>query len=320
MMFFLITWGEFMRVIMGVLALTLSTVSLAASTQHSALHKDETAVKKQVKKALTAITTNKTSVLQKSLHRQAKELHNPLGILFYQPNYVMPFYYTGSTDQAVYQGHTPDNQKVKSEEFKFQISFQVPLWHNMFRIDHRPVSLNMSYTQLSYWQFYAKSQYFRETNYEPQVFLASNFYKNWLGRIGVDHQSNGRGGSTERSWNRVFADVVFSRNHWIFSIEPWMLIFKSESSDLHNPQIADYLGHEQFVIAYQFNNKAEASILIRNVEHLTTRMTEIASFSYPVSKHINLYLQVFHGYGQSLIEYNHKTTSAGIGIALSNWI
>lgn len=282
--------------------------------------KQSDSVKQQVKKTLVAISTDKTSLLQKKLHKEARALHNPLGILFYQPTYIMPFYYTGNPDEDVYTGQTPDNQQVKNEEFKFQFSFQLPVWRDMFTVLHRPVSLYASYTQLSYWQFYAKSQYFRETNYEPEIFLTSNFFKNWLARLGFNHQSNGRGGATERSWNRIFLTVNVSRGHWLFSVEPWLLVFKADSSDIHNRDIADYLGHEQFVVAYKFDNRVELSLMVRNVERFGSRMTEQAAISIPVTKHMNLYFQVFHGFGQSLLEYQQKTTSAGVGISLSNWL
>ncbi|MDF1795198.1 MAG: phospholipase A [Coxiellaceae bacterium] len=268
-------------------------------------------------KAMTDVTTNQPSDLQKKLHQEKKAARSPFGILFYEPTYVLPFYYTGSPDTAVYQGDTPENQKVMNSELKAQLSLQVPVWHHMFG---KRVSLMVSYTQLSYWQVYAKSQWFRETNYEPQIFLSSNFKKNWLVRVGLDHQSNGRGGELERSWNRVFAGVSLSRGGWLFTIEPWVLIFKADSSDLHNPNIATYLGHERFIVAYKFDNKVELSLEVRNVERLTTNMTEVGAISVPLTKHLSAYLQVFNGYGQSLIEYNHRTTSAGIGIALSNWL
>lgn len=261
---------------------------------------------------------NSGSALQKKLHQEARITRNPLGILFYEPTYILPYYYTGSPDNEVYQqGGTPDQQKVMNQEFKFQFSFQVPLWHHMF---HKPLSLIASYTQLSYWQVYARSQWFRETNYEPQIFLSSNFKQNWLIRTGFDHQSNGRGGNLERSWNRIFAELNYSHGGWLVGVEPWVLVFKRDSSDLDNPEIADYLGHEQIVVAYKFHNRVELSLEIRNIERLTSRMTEIGALSVPLTKHLNAYLQVFNGYGQSLIEYNHRTTSAGIGIALSNWL
>ncbi|MGQ3889844.1 phospholipase A [Legionella sp. CNM-1927-20] len=37
-------------------------------------------------------------------------------------------------------------------------------------------------------------------------------------------------------------------------------------------------------------------------------------------KSISLYGQFFNGYAQSLIEYNHKNTGSGFGIAVNDWI
>ena len=52
------------------------------------------------------------------------------------------------------------------EEFKAQLSMMVPIIPRLF---HNPnASIDIAYTQLNYWQVYAKSQYFRETNYEPE--------------------------------------------------------------------------------------------------------------------------------------------------------
>jgi phospholipase A1 len=290
----------------------LATVQVGAQTPAASVP-----VQVKAQQALAQITTTKPSVLQKRLHREKKLVKNPMGILFYEPNYIMPLYYTGSADNAAYEGDTPDDQAVKNLEFKFQFSFQLPVWQNIFK---KNVSLFASYTQLSYWQVYAHSQWFRETNYEPQLFFVSNFQENWLWRLGVDHQSNGRGGNFERSWNRVFATVTLSRGHWMFMMQPWVLIFKSVSSNLHNPDIADYLGHERFVIAYEFKNHVEVSLMIRNLERLTSNVTEELDLSVPISKHIDGFIQVFNGYGQSLIEYNHRTTSVGLGISLSNWL
>ena len=65
-----------------------------------------------------------------------------------------------------------------------------------------------------YWQFYAQSQYFRETNYEPELFLQGpiNRCSGW--QIGLNHQSNGRGGMLE-------VHIVFGlaeRRHWLIMI------------------------------------------------------------------------------------------------------
>ena len=293
-------------------ALLLSLFSLSGfanwNTEHSAVQKQH------------PTPNSKTNVPPTALEVRVKKedaiWSNPLGIVFYKPNYIMPFYYTWKPYQTVYAGQTPDNQSIDRKDFKAQISFLVPLWHNIAQIN--TLDLNFAYSQLFYWQFYVSSQYFRETNYEPEVFLSWQPSSRLLTKAGVVHQSNGKGGSMERSWNRIYADFVFSGQHWIMSVKPWILIFKKRSSNVHNPDIADYLGHERLLFAYKFHYST-VSLTVRNIER-PTRTTFIGDITFPITKHISGYIQGFSGYGQSLIEYDHRTNAAGIGISLSNWI
>ncbi len=271
----------------------------------------------KVSNFLQTLTPDQDSALQQRLEQEKKVQKSRYGISFFEPTYILPFYYTDRPYREVYQGHTPDNQKVMSEELKAQLSFKIPIWLNMFHSDY---SLYVTYTQLSYWQLYANSQYFRETNYEPSLFVSDNFLPNWLASLGVVHQSNGRGIPLERSWNRLFLDVSFSGKQWLVSIKPWLLIFRSDSSDLHNPDIADFLGYERIVIAYKFYHQ-EISLMFRNtIESGFSRGAIEADYEFPIHGKLHGYVQFFSGYGQSLIEYNHYTNSAGVGIVLSNWI
>jgi len=41
-------------------------------------------------------------------------------------------------------------------------------------------------------------------------------------------------------------------------------------------------------------------------------------FTFPLWGRVRGYAQVFNGYGQSLIDYNHNVTSAGVGFLLSD--
>lgn len=269
-------------------------------------------------KTMNEITGTRTSALQKRVKEQQRAANNLFGIVLYKPNYVLPAYYTARPDQAVYEGNTPDNQKLKNLEFKAQISLLLPVWEH--RVYHHPLAINVAYTQLFYWQFYAKSQYFRETDYEPEVFAAYNFHKNWFMNLGVVHQSNGRGGDYERSWNRVYANLLFSGGNWMVSIKPWVLIFKNESSDLHNPHITKYLGNGAILLAYKWG-KSELSLMSRNnLQSGFSRGALELDWSYHLWKHFYFYAQAFSGYGQSLIEYNHYTDAYGVGVALNNWI
>jgi len=41
-------------------------------------------------------------------------------------------------------------------------------------------------------------------------------------------------------------------------------------------------------------------------------------WSYPISEHVRFYTQVFSGYGESLIDYNHRQTRVGVGVTLND--
>ena len=260
--------------------------------------------------------SDQQTVLEKQLADQLKSSENPISISLFEPTYILPYYYTASPYYQVYANNTPDNQRVMNNEFKAQFSLLVPIAYNLF--GWKNTALEMAYTQLNFWQVYASSQYFRATNYEPEVFI-QKFYKNWLFRTGVEHQSNGRGGMDERSWNRAYFTTQYSGVDWLVSVKVWTLIFPGESADLHNPDILHYLGREQIVASKKWG-KATFSIEAQNIESGFTRGFVEPSVSYQLTKHMAAYVQFFSGYGQSLIEYNHRTQAAGVGIAFNNWI
>jgi phospholipase A1 len=260
--------------------------------------------------------TQKSALATRLAEQEAAGL-NPYGIGLYQPTYILPFYYTQSPDQAVYQGQTPDNQAVMNLELKAQFSIAIPVLSNLF---YNRNSLNIGYTQLSYWQVYANSQYFRETDYEPELFFTRQEANDFSWRLGIVHQSNGLGGEFERSWNRAYAEGIYSDEHWMVSVKPWALIFQEESSDLHNPDITHFLGHGQLQVAYKVGDNTLSFMSRNNIESGFSRGAEELDWSFPLRGHFRGFIQFFSGYGQSLIEYNHYTSSFGIGIALNDWI
>jgi phospholipase A1 len=269
----------------------------------------------EVDQALDPITPDETSLLEKKIQNQKKYGNIPNFVSLYKVNYLLPYYFTVSPDNAVYQGSTPNNQSLMQTEFKGQFSVDVPVVHNLFYAKN--LSLHASYTQLVYWQFYADSQYFRETDYEPSVFLSYHLYKNWLLNSGFIHQSNGRGGQNERSWNRVFGSVQLSGENWFTEIEGWGLIFQSASSDLHNSDIEKYLGHEHITLAYKLHDLV-LTLELQNIESGLQKGYFMVSANYPLTNQINLMAQYFNGYGQSLIEYDHFTQAFGAGISFNS--
>jgi len=261
--------------------------------------------------------TKKDTVLEQEIQAQNRAENHPNIINLYKPNYVLPFYVTTNPYQTIYIHETPNNQKIKKEELKAYFSFLIPIVRHIY--EDRPLSFNFAYTQLMYWQVYAKSQYFRETNYEPELFVENYFNRYVAAQIGVTHQSNGRGGYLERSWNRAYVQLKFTGSQWLVNIRGWGLLAEDQSSNLHNPSIAYYLGYENLLFSYKLG-KLKTSIELQNIESGLSRGFVQATVSYPILKSISLYAQFFNGYGQSLIEYDHRTTGVGIGLALNDWI
>ncbi len=113
--------------------------------------------------------------------------------------------------------------------------------------------------------------------------------------------------------------LQLSGDNWLIGLNVWQLIFQADSSDLHNPDIAHYLGYENVLFTYKWHD-VRASLQLQNLESALKRGSITFTLSYPVTKHLSLYGQLFSGYGQSLIEYNHHTKAGGVGIAFNDWI
>jgi phospholipase A1 len=274
--------------------------------------------------ATTTLSSSATKNVVDERANKEKKL-TEFSVNFYKPTYILPFNYTTSPYKAIYQNQTPDNQSLESAEVKFQFSFKIPVWQDVFKKSAHPSNLYLAYTQLSYWQVYNRSAFFRESNYQPEIFLATKFdWHLWNGwqlnfvNIGADHQSNGRGGDMERSWNRIYLEGIVGKENWMLSLKSWSPIWGATMK--YNPDIPRYLGYEQLVASYKYQ-KNVFSVEARNtIESGFSRGAIEASWSFPLTRYINGFVQTFSGYGQSLLEYDHYTNSIGVGIALSNWI
>lgn len=286
----------------------------------------QAAVKKKTKKhhlAKPEETNTKPNVINQKVTQEQKVQDNPFGITLYEPTYVLPFYYTFNPDNAVYQGDLPDGQKLDNTELNFQFSFRAPIATDFFK---HTTSLNVAYSQISFWQAYNGSAFFRETNYEPSLFFETYVtnvgYDQWhlnLLDFGVMHQSNGLGGNLERSWNRAYLSASIANGGFVLRLRPWYVIPDNSLQD-YNPNIANYLGYGDTLLIYKFQ-KAEISLLLRNeAESNFSRGAEEFTFSYPISKRFRLYMLGFSGYGQSLIEYNHYTNAVGIGVSVNDYV
>jgi len=246
----------------------------------------------------------------------------------YKPVYLLPVFWTSSVNAAP-TSPNPNNTvmtplNIDALEAKFQLSFKTKLLENVFG-DNGDVW--MAYTQSSRWQVYNKeeSSPFRETNYEPEVMMVfrTNYELfGWTGRmagVSLAHQSNGRNDPLSRSWNRVIFNAGFDREDWALNIRPWYRL-EEDPSDDNNADIEDYVGRGDATLVHTIGNH-ELSLTGRHSLRTGDRSHGSLQFdwAFPIYNNLRGHLQVFDGYGESMIDYNHKATYVGLGVSLLEW-
>ncbi|MFG0815647.1 phospholipase A [Raoultella sp. FYR_9] len=240
---------------------------------------------------------------------------NPFLLYPYESNYLL---YTWSSDinkEAISSYDWAEN--ARKDEVKFQLSLAFPLWRGILGENSL---LGASYTQKSWWQLSnsKESAPFRETNYEPQLFLgfATDYQlAGWALRdveMGYNHDSNGRSDPTSRSWNRLYARLMAQNGNWLVEVKPWYVV----GSTNDNPDITKYMGYYRLKVGYQLGD----AILSAQGQYNWNSGYGGAELgvSYPITRHVRFYTQVYSGYGESLIDYNFNQTRVGVGVTLND--
>ena len=245
----------------------------------------------------------------------------------HKPNYLLPFtYYTPPNSMPF----DVEGGELNNNEMKFQLSVKVMLWHLSWS---RKTKVYFAYTNQSYWQAYnsAISSPFRETNHEPEVFVTHPLSYAWGGfnlrevSGSFVHQSNGRGIGLSRSWNRVYLDFLFDTEGWLFHFKPWYRIPEKKKESLvdpvgdDNPDIEKYLGNFELYGVHEYG-KNSFDFMWRNNLQRKNRGAIQLGWQFPITDQLDGYLQIFNGYGESLVDYDHSLTRIGFGIAISNWL
>jgi phospholipase A1/A2 len=252
----------------------------------------------------------------------------PFELRSYKPMYLLASTYTSNTNRqpssAREDASITSPIDLKSTEAQFQISFKTKIWDNIFKDNG---SVWVGYTQSSRWQIYNSklSRPFRETDYEPEaVFVLRTPYEiaGWQGRmtsLAVTHQSNGRALPLSRSWNRVIAQFGLEKDDWLLLVRPWWRISEKRADD-DNPGIENYVGRGELIIAKRYGGQTyslQARHSLRGGEN--SRGSVKLEWSLPLSGYLKAHLSLFSGYGESLIDFNHRQTLIGAGISLVEW-
>lgn len=246
----------------------------------------------------------------------------------HKPNYILPISYNKSPSDILAQ--QDDRMVMDNNEVQFQVSLKVPVAQNIFSSKW---DVYAAYTGRSFWQAYNKeiSSPFRDTNHEPEAWLSRPL--EWRAgaltakavRFGFVHQSNGRSQLLSRSWNRVYADFIFEVDDFSFSFKPWYRIPEEDKDDPldpggdDNPDIEDYMGHFELLSAYKYNEHTFSLMLRNNLESENYGAVDL-SWSFPMTDKVKGYVKYFNGYGETLLDYNHRSNRLSVGFVVADWL
>ncbi|MEF9957766.1 MAG: phospholipase A [Acinetobacter sp.] len=246
----------------------------------------------------------------------------------YQPVYLLPAFWTSEKNEfpkSPNENNTVTNkQDLSSTEAKFQLSFKTKALENVFGNNG---DVWVGYTQSSRWQVFNSeaSRPFRETNYEPEASLIFRTNYEILGLnarllgMTLNHQSNGRSDPLSRSWNRVIFNLGFEKDNFALMLRPWYRI-EEDANDDNNPDIKNYIGRGDLTAFYR-DGENDFSLMLRHSLKGGDRSHGAVQFdwAFPIKGKLRGHFQLFDGYGESLIDYNHRATYAGLGVSLMNW-
>jgi phospholipase A1/A2 len=243
-------------------------------------------------------------------------------VTFHRTNYALVFSYNTSPNLDPWQALDPPKTLVKPE-VTFQLSFKAKVWQDVFGKD---IDLWIAYTQRSFWQLYNfdDSSPFRETNYEPEALLNFRTRFSLLGmkvrflQVGINHQSNGQSEPLSRSWNRLVANVGLERGDFSLLVKGWYRLPENPEVD-DNPGMYTYMGYGE-IWGYYFFKKSRFAVMFRdNLNFNANKGALQLEWSFPLFAQVAGYVQYFVGYGESLLDYDHKVNRIGIGFVLAEW-
>ncbi len=241
-----------------------------------------------------------------------------------------------SPHEPIYFLWGPDDPQVK-----FQVSLKYQIFTPGGGLDKAlPWASNfyIAYTQTSFWDIREPSGPFFDSSYRPELiwlYEEPDAKWNWLPglsrfdlHLGLQHESNGRSGSSSRSVNIAYVRPVFTfgpgggsrgADQFFVAVAPrlWGYLYRLDE----NPDIADYRGYGDLKLIVGWRDGPQLAAVARVGNDWDKGSLEL-NLSHPLRKltagsvDMYVYVQYFTGYGESLIEYDERGDSFRIGLAL----
>lgn len=222
---------------------------------------------------------------------------------------------------------------TESPNVKFQFSFKYAVLNPrgpLVRAAPALEGINLAYTQTSLWDTGRESAPFFDSSYKPELLWSDEFIPalSRPGRFGVglqfgtQHESNGKGGDESRSLNIAYVRPIVTLGDpkgLHLTLAPRLFTYLGGQNG--NEDIEDYRGYADLRAAVGWREGLEVSCLARVGDDWDRGSLQV-DVTYPLrnvlSGNFDVYLDVqgFYGYGESLREYDEKTSAIRVGIAV----
>lgn len=255
----------------------------------------------------------------------------PFKVRTYLPNFLLPIHYSFSLNgrpSSPTRGESTGLPSYQDTEAKFQVSLRSKVAENVLLPG---ADIWLAYTQRSMWQVWNRedSAPFRNTDYQPEAIYVvpvpeslGALWNGWSLRVlqlGAAHQSNGQSGSLSRSWNRVYLGAGFEKPGMIVEVRAHRRIFEAGRERDDNPDLTDYIGDGEVAVSW-LPGLSTTTFTWRPDLSRGHRGSVQLDWTYPVDKDkpsgLRWYAQLFAGFGETLLDYNHRQTSVGVGLTL----
>ncbi len=213
-------------------------------------------------------------------------------------------------------GTTPFHKPTATNsDVKFQISLAIRLTDTVLPWNS---FLFLMYTQKTFWNVFENSLPMHDLNFNPGIGWSKPFFnKNrYVGKLTllVEHESNGRDGEDSRSWNRISFYGSTIIDEWLMvHAKFWIPIIDGEN----NKDILRYCGiYQSGVVITTPNKKFNFGLTLVKREGWNFNFNTIFEAIWKVHEksNLNLFLQYYNGYGESLLDYNQFHSRLRVGI------